>query len=361
MRAIMRAGSLQDTRQARPGDLKPNEIELWEALRRQSPSLEAPFFASTFMQSLVAAGADVWVARLTDDDGKRIGFFPYQLRGRGEGVMAGDDMSNRFGALLPADRTLSKEDLLATAGLSSFAFAHMPDDAPTLRLPASDLARSTGLRIDLGSGPESYFESLRKSSGSFLKNVKKRELKLVEEAGPLRFEWSSRDPEGDIARLIEVKRQQYADTGVFDALREEWRRKLLYILARKNDEGCRAIVSTLWAGSRWVASSLNLKGPASLHGWFPAYNRAMTAFGPGHLIRFHILNRMADEGIRTFDFGEGLNQHKREYVTEEYGLFRGFVHATSLRGHMHNLKRAIVWRLKVRKGHIGESPVPETR
>ena len=355
MSGVIRAGCLQANAQVRPDQLGPDEVDLWQKLRELSPALEAPFYTPTFASAVYAAGADAWVARIIDEDGSLIGFAPFQMRSRGEGVTVGDDMANRSGPILIENQALTKDALLSASGLSSFSFSHIPVELNSLRFLDTDVTESSGLRINLHDGAQRYFELLRDYNRPFLKNVEKRERKLAQEVGPLRFEWSSRELPDALARLIEVKRLQYSGTGVTDALRDNWRQKLLYILLQEKNEECKGVLSTLWAGNTWVASTYNLRSASSLHGWFPAYNPSLTTYGPGHLIRFHVLRHMAAEGLQMFDFGQGLNSHKKEYLTEEYALLRGFFHASSLRGYIHKIKHSLRWRLRSRTVSISSA------
>ncbi|WML84200.1 GNAT family N-acetyltransferase [Streptomyces sp. VNUA74] len=318
-----------------PGRLGADDHKIWREIRAASGAPANPFLDPVFTSAvgLVRPRAEVAVLR---EDGVPVGYFPYERGFAGQGRAIGLGVSDSQGAVLRDGIRLDARALLRACALSSWEFdnlesgqdAFLPHTAEALASPA----------VDLREGFEHYARGLRAGSPGFLKQTLAKERRLARQAGEVRFVYDEPDP-GALRTLMRWKSAQYRRTGRRDRFAQEWIVRLVGLLARGEDPGCRGVLSVLYAGGRPVAAHFGLRSPTVLSWWFPAYDPAYGRYSPGLLLLLRMLEAAAAEGIELVDLGSGPARYKESFKTRDLRVYEGAVVVPGPGGAVHRLRR----------------------
>ncbi len=326
--------------------LDARDRQIWDELCRSQPSLASAFYTSRYAAAAAAAGCLARVAIL-ERNGEPVAFLPFQFasswqRLLGAAEPVGGDLSDYFGLVASPDLQTEAVRLLKLSGLSSLLFTHL--DESQLALGLTGERPETGLRIDLSAGASAYWAALRRTSKSLVRDTERREGKLIENHGPLRFDFQLADPHSALDALIGRKRAQYARTGVGDVLSCDWQHRLLHQLAQSADPLCQGVMSELYAGDTWVASHFGLRHQGTLHYWFPVYNHELQPFSPGRLLLRQIILASERLGLTAIDRGAGDTPAKRDFANAEHLYYRGLWTRRDLRALCAQAVRSAQWR-----------------
>lgn len=346
-----RPGEALTSRVISPTDLTDDEQKAWRRCLRANPALRSAFYSAAFARAVAAVRSDVWVCVMARD-GEPQGFLPFQFGGHIQHALraaepVGGAMSDHFGLVAPEGFATDVRTLLAMARLSAIDFRNLPADELSFGLTGEQPER--GHRIEIGSNAREYWARLKQQNESLSRELERRERRIMEALGPLDFTLDCNDRERELEHLMAMKRAQYRKTGVPDALAETWQRALLRSLASSRDPDCTGLLSTLYAGERWVASHFGLLCGNKLHYWFPVHNPVLAKFGPGHLLLKHVIDGAAAAGIGTIDRGAGHQSHKSAYVSVPCVYYRGCWHDGSMRATMYRGLQSLAWRWRARR------------
>jgi CelD/BcsL family acetyltransferase involved in cellulose biosynthesis len=280
-------------------------------MQQAHPAVGSPFFCSELVEAVATVRPDVEVAVL-EQGGAIAGFFPFQ-RGRGD---VGRPVLNRIsefqGVVGPADLEFDAVDLLRRCRLQAWHFGHLV--ASQKAFQPYHWVRSVSPYMDLSQGYEAWAQSRREAGSALPVEVARKARKLAREVGPLRFELQAADPAA-FETLIAWKSHQHDRTNRFEVLHLPWLQELLRKLVRIETPGFAGLLSALYAGEKLVALHYGLASPASLHVWFPAFNREFQRYSPGLVLFVEMARAAAARGIRRIDFGKGEERYKTEFMT----------------------------------------------
>lgn len=329
-------------------DLSPDEIAAWEKFSTTQPQNASPFLSVHFARAIAAAGADARVC-IVRDDGDISAFFPFLYpsawhRRCKVAERVGGELTDSFGIVAASGFRTTPQQLLKLAGINYISFSHLEE--PQLQYGLTGEQPRIGLRAHLDPTTVPALQSVSSVTKHYLKDSAKRQRKLAEEIGPLRFEFDVQQNRSQtLQRLIDQKRAQYTSSGVPDAMLDDWKRKALFNLLDYKFDTCRGVLSTLYAGDQWIASHFGIMGNGILTLWFPVYNPEFSRFSPGRLLLHHIVESCREYGFRTLDRGEGDTPRKREIANEEYQLYRGvWQNGSGLSHAIHGLNR-VKWKM----------------
>lgn len=279
------------------------------------------------------------------------GFLPFQYRHwlarlAKTAEPAGAEMTDYFGLIAAPDLRLTPGQILRLAQINHFGFSHLDESQQRYGLTGEQ--PRTGLRIRLSQDSERPLEALLSGKNKYLKDTERRTRQLIGEFGPIEFTFDVQaDREQVLNHMIQQKRAQYARTNVSDALRHEWKQRLLHKLSGYRFPSCRGLLSTMSAGGQWIATHFGLVGNGILQYWLPVYNPDFAKYAPGRLLIHHIIDASRAAAIHTIDRGEGDTSSKRELANEEHLFLRGVWHNRSVSSHITRGIHSIKWRLGV--------------
>jgi CelD/BcsL family acetyltransferase involved in cellulose biosynthesis len=335
-----------------PAALDAEDIARWTELMDADPALGTPFLSYGYTAVAAQVFPIVRVLRLRSD-GRTVGFFPFQFRTplfRWAGIadrVAGE-LSDYFGMIAEQSALVDPNTLLRLAGLKALLFTHL--DETQSRYGLSGQHPEPGLRIRLASQGTPFWTQLREQDKKFVSDTERRERKLVEKHGQLRFVFRHPDPLPALRDLIAAKRAQYARTAVADPMEAKTTRHFLEHLAGMQDPTCRAVLSTLHAGDTWVASHFGLMYRRTLHYWFPVYNPALKSFAPGRLLVAAIVRSAGENDVACIDRGAGDSPAKKDFATEQHHFVRGLWHLPGLSSTLYRAGLSVSWRVARARG-----------
>lgn len=300
--------------------LGPHELDRWSELQRAAPLYRSPFFRPEFA-TVVARVRDVRVA-VIEDAGTVAGFFPYEVARRRTGRPLGWPFSDYHGVVLDGDAALDPRELVRACGLSAWSFDHVP--AAMTAFSPHVVAHDRSPCIDLSGGFEAYLAGRR--GRSEVRGALRKARKLAREVGPLRFLPQS-DDRDLLARTIEWKRAQYAETGVRDVLADAGSRELLGRVHTTRSADFAGVLSVLYAGDLVAGLHLGLRSASVWHSWFPAYNPELDRYSPGLVLLLELARMAPGLGIAEIDLGKGEARYKLALATGSVALGEGCVGA----------------------------------
>jgi CelD/BcsL family acetyltransferase involved in cellulose biosynthesis len=342
-----------------PDRITPAERQAWRDFCQGNAHLASPFLTHTYASCVAAVRPGVRVCVVRQNN-QLVAFLPFQFATKahewiGAAERVGGELSDSFGLVAAPGLRLSSGELLKLAGLSSFYFTHLLESQSAYGLAGTK--SNKGLLIQLEDGAEEYWEQIVPRNRKFHSELRRLRKKLQNQYGDLKFTLRETAPDRHIQHLVKQKKEQYQRTSHSDSLKPEWSVKLLHVLAASNEQDCRGVVSTLYAGETWVASHVGIAGGGTFCMWFPVYNPELRTYSPGHLLLQSIIDHLHQEGAYIIDRGEGDTPAKRLFATGEYELQRGLWTRRNLRSCVYRASCSLKWRLE---GLHGASSVAES-
>jgi CelD/BcsL family acetyltransferase involved in cellulose biosynthesis len=301
---------------ALPGDLRAR----WAALQSADPRLDSPYFRPEFTAAVGAVRASAEVAVLEDGSGL-IGFFPYE-RGRfGLATPIGGHLSDFHGVIGDTDRIEDAVALLRGCRLNAWDFDHQLASQP-LFAPFADV-QSRSPHVDLTGGFAAYVAASRASGSENVPQLRRKERRLADALGPIRFEADTTD-RMVFDQTLSWKSAQYRSTGQRDAFAApSWARELLARIQQHRDPAFAGIVSALYAGDRLVAGHVGMRAAHVWHYWFPAHDPARAEFSPGSILLLRMIEHAASIGLTRLDLGKGEARYKSRFMNGAVPLIEG--------------------------------------
>jgi len=328
-------------------DSLPVELRAqWTAFLRQE-DLSRAFLSWEFALAVSKAHPQVRVAVLYEGDAPA-GFFTFQFPSRRHAALGwaepiGHGLCDYAGLVAAPDFSISPIGLLRASGLALFYYTHLDESQARFGL-RGDTAEK-GLLIRLDRGPRHYWEELGRRDKSFLSDTERRWRKLQQDFGEIQFRLEQPPTIESLRHLVSRKREQYARTGVPDVLAGSWRVPLLETLLDCASEDCYPFLTTLYAGSTWVASHFGLRCGERLHYWLPVYNPELRRYGPGRMLIKAIIDNSESLGIRIIDRGAGESEAKADFANDSHLFYKGVYSRSTPRGLLARVMLALQWRL----------------
>lgn len=305
----------------KPEDISPEDVALWQSFVALRDDLKGPYFDVRYAQAAGRVVPEARIARLKDNEGRVIGYLPYQIRGKTLQPL-GAPMSDYHGLIAPSDNEINYRKLLKLLGATRLEYAgwvgKLNGAGKTVEL-ISQVA-------DLSAGYEAYLARHSAESVKFYKNVARCQRNVEKDFGGFSFAFGTVTPE--VLRWVtELKREQYIRSGMHDVFACGWTYELLMQLAEITDEDYGLRVGTLHNGDELVAAEICLLNGSVLHLWFPAYADTYQRYSPGILLSLRIMEYMAARGITQVDFGAGGEGYKHTMTSPGPVCLEGSVSA----------------------------------
>ncbi|MEU4619646.1 GNAT family N-acetyltransferase [Actinoplanes sp. NPDC023801] len=304
----------------RPDELGPGELATWRHFQEDQPRLQNPFLAPEFTLAVAHQRPAARVAVL-EDSGGVAGFFPFEVRRRVVGVPIGAGITDCQGLVYRQGLEWDAVGLLKACRLPVWEFDHlMAEQRPFERFHSE---RIPSPLMSLEGGYAAYVED-RNRAGDVVKQTLRKQRKMVREIGAERFEWDDTDPAA-LAALREWKSAQYRRTQQYDRFTVGWIDGVLEELLASKADGCRAVVSTVYADDRPVAAHLGLRSRSVLAYWFPSYDVDLSRYSAGILLCLRMAEAGAADGIRSIDLGKSEALYKTRLMNAETPVAAGRV------------------------------------
>jgi CelD/BcsL family acetyltransferase involved in cellulose biosynthesis len=150
-----------------------------------------------------------------------------------------------------------------------------------------------------------------------------REHRKIGELGAVEFVVN---PSGDLAELVTeklfaLKREKYAQTKVRDFLALPGVADFYREVISSKQCGKIGHLSALFIGETIVSAHIGYTGRGSFYYILPAYDTAYARYRPGHLLLRELVDRSAQQGDETFDFGVGDEPYKQTWANHRLPLY----------------------------------------
>ncbi|GAA4589134.1 GNAT family N-acetyltransferase [Planotetraspora phitsanulokensis] len=317
--------------------LTAEDLDAWHALRDSNPRLDSPYFHPGFAEAVHASGQPVEVVVVRDGAGVISAVLPCH-RERSLLRPAGWPAADFQGPVLAPGSSFSPLELLG-GGIRGFAFDHLLEGNPDFE-PWVESARPSPY-VDTTGGLEGYLGRASKSGKDNMGQARRRTAKAEREHGTIRFEADTVDAEA-LERVIELKRAQYAATGVADYFAAQPRRDLMTRLMNTRDPSFAGVLSTLHAGPHLVAAHFGMRSGGVLHWWFPVYDPAFSNLAPGWMLLRELVSAAPRLGITRIDLGRGDDEYKRRAKTGETMVSQGLVTRSSARQALRRAQSSVI-------------------
>ncbi|GAA2364624.1 GNAT family N-acetyltransferase [Dactylosporangium salmoneum] len=313
------------------------QVDAWHKLRAVNPLLDSPYFHPGFAGAVHAAGNPVDVYVGTGPTGEVESLFPVHRDG---GVLrpVGWPGADFQGPILAPGTAFPVAGMLG-GGVRALEFDHLLELADDFR-PWITGSRPSPL-VDCTGGLDGYLARASKSGKDNMGQARRRANKAEREIGPIRFVADSLD-EGDLAKVIELKRAQYAATGAKDYFTEPGRQELLTALLRTRGTEFAGILSTLHAGDTLLAAHFGIRAGGVLHWWFPVYDPAHAGLAPGWMLLRELVMAAPQFGFTRIDLGRGDDEYKRRAKTGETPVCQGMVTRSTARRALRAARESLV-------------------
>lgn len=305
----------------RPHELGPGEEEAWRSMQRADPLLANPFLAPEFTRAVARQRGSARVAVLTQQ-GRTAGFFPFERRPLGLATPIGSGMCDCQGLVHAAGFEWEAAELLRACGLQAWRYDHLT--AGQHAFEDGSTRRSTSPIIDLSGGYLAYLEHITAQHPHFLRDLRRKERRLVREAGELRFVFDDTDPRM-LERLMAWKSAWHRAKGQVDLFARPGMRELVADLHRTRSGTCTGVLSVLYADGRPVSCHFGLSSRRILTYWFAAHDPEFAKRSPGLLLHLWTAEAAADRGMAHIDLGKGDEAHKQCLKNGDLPLSEGWV------------------------------------
>jgi CelD/BcsL family acetyltransferase involved in cellulose biosynthesis len=311
----------------------------WGGLRAASPRYLSPYFHPRFAELVGAERPDARVL-VIEDGGRTVGFWGLHKRPDGFARPLGQPLADDNGPILHPEAEIDLAAALRAAGIGAAAFTGAP--CPPASLARFALETDESAQVDVSAGGAATLAALKAAHGTHFKNMRRKERRVVETIGPIRYAAGVQDPAA-LDQVIAWKRAQFVRTGLFDVLAPAWTRALLKALAEETDPALQGMLTTLHLGDALAAAEFSLRSGGHLHSWITAYDPQFSVCSPGHLMQMRMIESADAIGLKLIDCGVGAGHYKRFYANASMVLMRGVVSAASVSGAVHHW-RSRLWR-----------------
>jgi CelD/BcsL family acetyltransferase involved in cellulose biosynthesis len=317
--------------------LTGEEIDAWHALRAGNPALDSPYFHPGFAAAVHASGTPVSVVVVRGVAGAVSALLP----GHREGARlrpVGWPGADFQGPVLAPGAALSPIDLLVD-GVRELEFDHLLPPGPTF--DPWIISSQPSPYLDTTGGLDGYLARASRTGREKMGEARRAAAKAERTHGPVRFAADVID-DAALARVIELKRAQYAATGARDYFSKPNRIQLMHQLMDTRDPAFAGVLSTLHIGDHLVAAHFGIRSDHVLHWWFPVYDPVFAKLSPGWMLLREFVAAAPGLGIHRLDFGRGDHDYKRWMKTGETRVSQGIVTRSSTRQMLRRARHTVI-------------------
>ncbi|WP_291845481.1 GNAT family N-acetyltransferase, partial [Maricaulis sp.] len=234
----------------KPSELTGAEQGAWRAFVAAEPTLASPYFALEFAECCEEARDDTRVL-VVREQGALTGFLPIQTGRSGFARGLAGPLGDVQGVIAPRDRRAAPGTWLAAAGIPVFSFHGALASQAGFRDVATAQPDGSWV-IDVTEGFDAWLASRRSVNAKAMRNIATRLRRLEEVDGGHSFVMADYRPD-IFEAMVQLKRDQYRRTGVFDVFSVGWTVRLLKAILRRQSDQFSGVCSSLQVGDDIVA------------------------------------------------------------------------------------------------------------
>ncbi|MFT4091814.1 MAG: GNAT family N-acetyltransferase [Asticcacaulis sp.] len=303
----------------RSADLTVQDETEWRTLTRANAAFNSPLLSPEFFHAVARIRSDAHVA-VFRKNGQTVGFLAHHRRPNGFARPIGAPFSDYTALITGPDADFTIQEALEKAHIRQLQVIGLID--PYNVFAGINGTEDTAYGFDF-TLPDNIISPKRS------KNIRRREQKLVNDYGPLRFHVGDRDPL-TFERMLTWKRAQTHQTGISDFLAPKWIQALMHdLFALPPESPLQGHMTSLYAGDRLVACKFGVRLGDYLHSWISTYDPTLRDYSPGLLFLVHAREALTAEGVRVYDMATGSPEYKGVYCNDIRTVSNGRAFASS--------------------------------
>ena len=303
----------------RPTSLTPEQWELWSEIQAAEPALDSPYFRPEFTHAVAQVRPDVEIAVLSEE-GRTVGFFPFQRGPLNIGKPVAGKLSDYHGVIAREETVVDVLDLLRSCRLAGWDFEHLITTQPSFEPFVSTCGTSPYL--DLSRGFDVYATERRAAGSDEIKQISRKLRKCEREQGPVSFEMNCGDA-SVLELLFRWKSAQFRQSGLADIFAFPWTGDLLKSIFHSPGEHFSALLSVVRLGERPISILYSLRAAGVVHAWIFAYDRELGQYSPGSILLLKMAEQAEQNGITKIDLGKGTERYKLSLASAATPLWEG--------------------------------------
>lgn len=322
--------------------LSGDVAQAWNCLRASHSLQQSPYYDIAFTKAVGGVRDDVEIAVIRDCN-EIVGLYPFQRTSPTHAEPVGGRLNDAQGllggtSLTPADLL----DALNQIGIKTAAFhASAKPNGP---FGEFEFCEFEAHHLDLSAGWQEFYRWAKKNSSTIKRHGQKSRA-LEREYGQIRFEFENNN-DAALEKLIELKRAKYQRTKTFDILSVDWASNLLRRIHKIKSPKFSGILSTMYAGDRFVAGHFGMVTDQLLHYWFPTFDPEFSRFSPGTELLLRVAQESCNRGMIKLDLGYGDDAYKFKFCNGTDRASCGLI--TSSKIGFKTAKARFVWRQRLK-------------
>jgi CelD/BcsL family acetyltransferase involved in cellulose biosynthesis len=285
------------------------QIARWAALQQETPEFGSPLIGPYFAQLVQRHRGNVQVA-IAAHDGREVAFFAFHRAGYGYARPVGAPFSDYQAIVSEPGLKLDGTAFLAEAGIECMAVSGLMD--PHGLFQTVPLEPTLGYRIGLKDGGAAKLEQLRQANPKWAKNLRRLANKMDRELGPIRFVSGDRGSDA-LEAVLQLKTDQYHQSGLTDVLRPQWVRAMMQDLFSRTDPLFGGCLMTLYAGDHLVSGQFGVRQGRWFHPWIASSSPKVRPYSPGIVFLGQMVRYAEDVGVETIDLAQGHTRYKSQF------------------------------------------------
>ncbi len=309
-----------------PIERVPTEFwDQWDQWRETAEAYQSPFFSSQYIRTIAPLRPSAKLLVVTRQ-GKIAGLLACETTRGDEIEPLGKCFNDAHGLVCDPTTPVPYSELMRGSPWKAFRF-HALAGAGVDHDPYV-LGHTKTFMASLDQHPGHYVAHLEQTSETIVKQRRKTK-KLIKQLGPLRLEFDCRCPQV-LQQTIQWKRSQYRRNYLYDILGVPWAQAMLNELWQHRD-GCRGLLSALYAGDTLIASHFGLLDRGILHYWFPTYDHSRGDCSPGTAMFLEMAKQSPEHGIQKIDLGYGDHSFKHKIADTISEVPHGIITSSRIR------------------------------
>ena len=321
-------------------NLHTEHLSFWEVCCNSSLNYCVPFFHPAFANHVAQVRDDASVI-VGESNGRVVSLLPVQLENGKKASPIGGRLNDMHGVISNDIKNVNVAQMSKDLGGLAFSFHALTQKNAEFDAYCFDTFRSP--YIDLSKGWRRYFRWLKRRSTTIRRHPQKAR-RMESDLGPMSFEFDCRDFKV-LDQVIEMKRDHYRRTNLFDLFTVDWTRALVDRVFNNPSDDFAGVLSVLRSGEKLVAGHFGIRTKTDLFYWFPDFDNNFARYSPGTMLLLELCQAAAAFGLQRIHLGHGSEAFKSRFANRAHHLSCGCVSTSgfsqALQQQTHMLKKWI--------------------
>ena len=184
-----------------------------------------------------------------------------------------------------------------------------------------------------------------KIDNEFLNEIHLNQANLEKNFGSIQFKFQNENIE-NLECLLFAINEECIERKVISPFKDKWTVLLLRQLFLADKKEVKPIMSTLFAGNRWIASMFGIEANGVLHYWFYKSNPSAELYSPLNVLICQVIKASVKNNLACIDLGFGQKQFKEKLCSQFIPLYKMEFVNNSINARAIKLVNSFLWKLK---------------